>query len=419
METLEDTYLHLFWIWQRWAWENYAFQAKHCLDDIDREIYRLLYNLPLFNPQDRQETVLNNIILRAKVEKHPVVSKLRNRLDDWDQYLTGLNLKKNTKNTRSKLAKAMRKDVFQLLELRSRLVDQYQLGFSSYPAFVYHCEEIDENLVNDWVDTYLETHLPEARALIKKYGIRWESWFSDLDRIGKTEFDPQLALKEILSAMHLGHLLDNIQVHIHEDGFGYTGYWGNPQAVKIMLSPVSAVRHQLTFYHELGHALSHCLNPHKGLFQCWTAVYDESMAVFFEHLAMYLFMDEEERQLAREIQVLENCRCALSSQFERALWQNPLQADQDYQKTMELLGVTVDEPSVWVLDSFRTIDPIYIQNYVIGAVFAEKTLSSLQLSPAAWGQYLVESFYQVGLTQPFQHLLTMVDKNHPMKKLTN
>ena len=123
----EDRYLALFWKWRRQQWDNYLGAAHHDLCAVDREMFDLVSShRGKIDAPGRRGQVQNAIILRDLVDKHPDVARLRNKLDDWDNYSQGLSAaqKQNRLGYRLVLARRMKDDVLQLMETRQRLARQ-------------------------------------------------------------------------------------------------------------------------------------------------------------------------------------------------------------------------------------------------------------------------------------------------------
>lgn len=118
--------------------------------------------------------------------------------------------------------------------------------------------------------------------------------------------------------------------------------------IRIAVAPIRSLDDLRTLFHELGHAMSYSLNNEEGLFRIIPSSLDESMAVIFEY---------------------------------------------HYNK----LGLEIKDPSIWAYDSFRSIDPVYIHNYVIGASIAEKLTEYLDtlytVDYESWGKWLHCNIY--------------------------
>ena len=86
-DEFERRYLDLFWRRQRWQWDNYASGHHRDLDAVDGEIYKLVTSYrEKCHSSGRRGDVLDSIVNRDLVDKHPDVARLRNRLDDRRNY---------------------------------------------------------------------------------------------------------------------------------------------------------------------------------------------------------------------------------------------------------------------------------------------------------------------------------------------
>lgn len=403
-QNIEQVYLDLFFQLQRQQWENYAQNAKHDLHQTNQAIYELLNAAPSENPfQGRKAEVWQAIVSRGKVNNHPAVAALRNRLDDWDNYVP--ETKPNDRQAaRLVLAKNMQADVLKLLQLRQELARKQ--GFASYVDLVLAGEDLSRATVVLLIEQYLDANLARARALIEKHRISWPTWFSDLDSLGggTLEHNKTELVTTLLHELGLSSCQKGLTIVCKPDGFGYTGVLQPAYDTRILIDDNASLRGILTLGHELGHALAHLSNRNSGLFLTWTTSFDESMAVTLEQIAARLWLSLEQQQLAHDLQLLEGVRCSLSFLFELALWENPAQAEASYQKYHGQLGLDLGDPAIWALDSFRSIDPVYIHNYVLGDIAAQRTLTHLErlygTDYRAWGTWLVEHYYASGREMP-------------------
>lgn len=212
---------------------------------------------------------------------------------------------------------------------------------------------------------------------------------------------PTLVANKLLDNLDIKELKNKIQIILKEQQIlGYTGIISIPDDIRILLKPINSLFGLLTLFHELGHAVTHSLNSNDGLFKTWSAVYDESMAVLIEHIATIMFLSKDNQKAAREIFVLENTRCAVSALFEFSLWGSPDDAENLYSQYYGKLGVKISNPSLWAIDPFRSIDAVYIHNYVIGMFVAEATIDFLsnlyEHNFQMWGKWLRNNYFTDG-----------------------
>lgn len=398
-------YLQLFFRLQLAQWENYAQQGRHDLCQVDADIYSAL--LAADTPEDcskREAAVWSSIRRRGLVDKHPAVARLRNRLDDWDNYLSPLPLPELPElERRNILATRMQADVLELLRLRTQLAKQQG---ELYPDLVMQSEDLDLAWVEQSVAAYLEQNLDSARRLIAAHKISWDSWFSDLARLGALPLatDTQKLVTELLGELGLDDALPLIALQIKANGLaGYVGVIQPGEDVRVLTRPAHSLSALLTLCHELGHACCHALNQSDGLYQTWTSSYDEAMAMLFERIGMRISLSESDRERASQLTLLENVRCAISFLFELDIWRQPDRAEELYLAHYGKLGLDLGDPSLWVLDSFRSIDPVYVHNYVLGSILAEQVLTQLRKVHGndylLWGQEL-RTLYADGRRRP-------------------
>jgi hypothetical protein len=90
-----------------------------------------------------------------------------------------------------------------------------QMGFDSYPDIVLRPEEIDKDTLIHSLNEFLESKLPKAIEIIKKYNIKWETCFSDLSRIDvtKNQSDPVELIEQLLKTFGFDEIKGKIQIH--------------------------------------------------------------------------------------------------------------------------------------------------------------------------------------------------------------
>lgn len=400
MEEFEQLYMERFWTLQRYQWENYIDGAHHDLCAVDDEIFRLVasYKDTVELP-GRRGKVVRDMISRELVDKHPEVSRLRNRVDDY--WITSRDLSEEQRRDR------MTSDVLELMRIRDRLARDE--GFSSYVDLVLSTEGLELEWLISFLEGYLESNLPVARQLVKKYEEYippYEITYKDLDSRAL------LLIHEFLDRMGFSPLKDTIHIVWDWDDseFEYSGIL-SPDDIRIRVPPTA-------MFHELGHAISHSLNTEVGVFKTWTAVYNESMAEVIGLIADFMLLDQAGQEAKKEGSVSWYTQLATSARFEFALWEHPEEAESLYtQHYRQLGGRVLDggvcvvggrvfDPSLWALDSFRSLDPVYIHNYIIGSVVAEKTVEFLKdeygTDFQAWGNWLERNYFSDGRRRSLQ-----------------
>jgi hypothetical protein len=293
------------------------------------------------------------------------------------------------------------------MQTRQRLARE--LGFSSYVDLVLFAEDLELASVRDLLERYLEHNLPTARALVQTNGLSWPTWFSDLDSIGHMDedLDPSATVAQFLERIGLGQCREAIFIVEREQAIaGYPGILSVPDDIRILVNPVRTLGGWQCFLHELGHAIAHASNLENGVFKTWTSVHDETMATVIEHVAVHVLLDQANQEASQAMFVLEDTRCAISALFEFALWDHPEAAETLYVQHYSQLGLDITSPEIWAVDSFRSIDPVYIHNYVIGALVADRTVGFLQREYGddypRWGEWLRDNYYADGRKRTLQ-----------------
>ncbi|MBW9159027.1 hypothetical protein G9F71_012735 [Clostridium sp. FP2] len=406
----EKDYMNKYWKIQRAQWCNYFENENYNLSQIDAEIYD---TVKLFNkevqPIDRKSKIASLLMQKDLVDKEPLVSEIRNRIDNLDNYSDNISedIKADRYQYKLALSYKMKDDVKKLMNTRNAL--SKQMGFDSYPELVLITEEIDkDNLVHS-LNGFLESNLPKAIEIIKKYNIKWETWFSDLSRIGvtKNQYNPIELVNQLLKTFGFDEIKGKIQISFMEKGYAGCASELSPNDIRIVVEPIKSLNNLRTLFHEMGHAILYSLNKEEGIYKILPPSHDEAMAVVIEYIApMLLILNKTDREKIFEIMTLEYTRCAISSLYEFDLWQNPEIAEELYIKHYSKLGIEINNPSMWASDTFRSIDPVYVHNYVIGAILAEKIFTYLQSENSCnykeWGAWLSDNIYKDGRKKSFK-----------------
>jgi len=415
IEEFESTYMEKYWNIQMFQWCNYFGEENYNLSEVDNEIFNIVKIFhKLIKPTDRKSKIACLLMERDLVDKNPMTAKLRNHIDNLDNYNQGISseVKKNRYDYKSTLSLRMKNDVLNLMDIRNKLSKEE--GFISYPELVLVTEEIDKDNLINLLNKYIEDNLPKALELIKEYNIKWESWFSDLSKISLNinECQPVELINRLLEMLGLDNLKKKIQINYKEQGFSGVVSEVSLGDIRIVVEPIHSLSNLKVLFHEIGHAIAYYFNKEKGLYKILPSSYDESMAVVIEHIASKLLLNNFEQEKMAEIEVLEYTRCAISALYEFELWENPDQAESLYIKHYSKLGFKISNPSIWASDTFRSIDPVYIHNYVIGAVLAEHLteylLQKYSCNYKEWGNWLVKNIYVDGRKRPFKEKINEI-----------
>lgn len=411
----EKKYMEKYWMLRNAQWNNYFENKNYNLNDLDIEIYNLVIQyLNKIYSTDRRSKVAVSIIKKELVDKNPVVSILRNKIDNEENYSCIIPEFIKTDKYKYKLAlsEKMKEDVIKLMSVRTTL--SKQLEYNSYPELIFATEEIDKNNIIRTLNRFLECKLPKAKKIIKKYNIKWETWFSDLNRISiiNKQYNPDKLIKQLLDTIGFFEIMDGLKIYFREKGI--TGYAAqlSPNEIRIGMKPIESLNLLRTLLHELGHAVSYSLNRETGIFKILPASQDEVMAVVMEYIAFNLLkLNIKDKEKMYELITLEYVRCAISSLFELDLWDNLENAEELYIMHYSKFGLKINEPSIWVLDTFRSLDPVYIHNFAIGAVLAEKMIdyfeSLYSVDYKKWGHWLYDNIYKDGRGKPFSEKIKL------------
>lgn len=411
LEQFEQQFMYLYWKYQKQQWCHYYEDGQFNLNTIDQEIFDLVswYKGKIDN-KNRKSFIANLIINRNLVDKDKAVYQLRNKLDDYNHYNDHIPTSLNLIQRKLLIAKSMKEDVISLMNLRNQKA--VNLGYTSYTDLVFQYDEIKQDKTIHLLNQYLTKNLNHAKELIKKYNIHLDTWFSDLNKIKIDElsYSPYKLARELFGALGFNNL--KITIENKTSSICSMASQLSSDDIRIMLDSVTSLSDLSTLFHELGHAIYYSLIKEKGIYQVLPPSLDEVMAVVVESIVPIITMNKEVQEKLADIRVLEYTRCSLSALFEFKLGKDPRKAEDLYDEFYGKLGIPIEDASIWAMDSFRSIDPVYIHHYVIGATLSDQIIDLLSNNYHhdyhKWGEWLSNNCFSKGRKKSITDLLNQI-----------
>lgn len=386
------------------VWENYFESGKVDLAQYDRDVY-LLAKGYIEGDEDissRKTDYFKRLIFKDLVDKDLEVSQLINKIDNMDQYdhdLEEENFKSNYSYMEA-MGRLIQDDVLDLMKLRNKKAREY--GFEDYVDLVLYVEEIEKLDLENFLNSYLDDNIKRVRYLVGKYNIDYETWFEDVDSLAnlKSTSNIRTLIGELLEKLAYVESMETLTIEYVDGGFsGYASEIG-PGDIRMAIEDLDSLENIRIVLHELGHCLGYMLNEETGIFRILPSAIDESLAVMFEYIGANILFNKEDLAIVEDIMILDYVRCAISGLYELELWKSPERAEELYSLFYGKLGFDVASSPIWAYDSFRSLDPVYIHNYVIGASLGSKILSYLYENYGndyrAWGDFLQCKLYRDG-----------------------
>lgn len=349
-------------------WENYIENQNHDLNELCSKIFDSINNM-----RNNKDIIFSKRYIREWIEKSKEVSVLRNKLDDFDNYID------KEKITKEELAEKICPDVIRLMKLRDD--KSIEIGFSSYMNAILKSDNMTYQMLIDLLNDYLDKNLERANQIIKKYNIRWKTWFSDIESFGnslnKTDksivetTDAYKILYKFAEKMDMLEVLEKVKIY-YENNVCFATKIASDD-IRINVGEIKSINDVRTLFHEFGHAILYYYSSKNSddLYFKITPCLDEVFAVIIENIAPIVTLSENEIEKIDEINCLEYTRTAISGLFELELWNNSSLAEGVYTKYYSKLSIEIENPKLWCLDSFRSIDCMYIYNYTLGQIASD------------------------------------------------
>lgn len=382
------------------TWQYYTSGADQALLETQtaqtREaMRRLLQNIPLdgdASPEFRADLAL------AKIEVEPDVSRLR---DIFDQHAGDL---------------APETAAHRLLELcRLRNWHARAQGYASYPQMALCAQGLSgrEDTCYRSVLSYLHqpavkdnVELPDIscmeeywRVLEKQFGVTLQETY--------TPDNYRQFVQSLLEALGLSRMAENLEVVVAEQpyasGVAFDLSQGVSRHAGILIRP-AGIRAFFTSAHELGHALLYLHRSRtRTVLPAWL---NEGYAVLLEDderlirtALRHLCSDEtitEWLTVQRRLHQIDYNRIWASILTEDALWTCVERMDLTDEENIatitsqcadfysQYIGTTYADPLRWALDSFRSVDPVYVHAYALARDFAALMLEESANMPARY-----------------------------------
>lgn len=402
-EPFAETYARRWHQLRGAEWLAYTEGRPLARTGLDRELFEAASNAHVDPGDASSRSPIERLRRRVLVDHHPEVARLRARLDDGSAYAPAGTSPRDPRG----LAAAMEPDILALVELRRDLSSE--LGSPSYFHLAVAAEGLDADELVASLAQLREHALAQTATVRADADLTIETWFAGLDSIaGPTDRDPVPMARELALQLGCEDLLGSVTWVVRDGPIaGWAAAVSIPEDVRIVVRPAGSVRDIMTVCHELGHVLAYAGTQTRGIGAIPTDTQDEAMGMLMERIGLDLVVPAPQRQRLVSIAAAEVARTATSALFEIALEQDPTRARDLFAEWYAPL-VSVPDPVVWALDSFRSLDPCRVHAYPIGASFADATLASLRRwygeDPRAWGGWLRERLWAPGRRSTFAEL---------------
>ncbi len=404
-QSFEKEYLKLFYEKQNLVFKHYT-TTEQDFKEIDSKIYYHLRTPEIDNYR---------FLLRQYIDASKECSALIAKIDDlsnYDKFISS-EAKKNGYQYKVEVSSEMRSDVIKLMRLKDK--NAMYFGWNNYADLILAAEGYRGLGLQGILNDFIEENIEEVRKIILRNNISFSSWFEDLDHLAASdvEFDSNKLISDFLTKF--GWSVDKkINITFDRESIGSFALQVAENEIEVVVKETNSLRELLTLFHELGHALYYSLIKSDGLNQVLSPSLDEVMAVVIEFISVQTVFDKE-RDILNEIMLLEYTRCAISALFELDILDDVNDAEEKFKLHYSKLGFEIENPEVWAYDSFRSLDSVYIHNYTIGYIVANKAYSFLQNKYnndyKKWGKFLTKEIFSHGSSINVRDVFELFDQN--------
>lgn len=378
--TFELNYLELYYQLNRCYWNEIVLNSKRECDPLERQLHILAKSLKINSPKNDYKRT--HIVDRALVDYHPDIVAMSNFLSRKENYLTDQEIDIEKMST----------DYLLLMALRDRLA--VKQNYSSYVSMVLKLEGLKfkhlHGCLNKWLDQQIET----SKALISKYSLSLDHWYSGLRQINCDCELNHIKLIDKLTSL-FPESRDNLTIHRNpSDRTGYAVEVSEGE-VWINVQRVDTLFDMSVFFHQMGHGLAHALDQSEGLNRIYTNFYEELTGILVERF-MEKLLSEEAQVCLKDIRKLQYTRFGIEALFELELWFSDTSPEDLFRANYQKLLSNLEQMSVHMMNSLHITEPLYMYNYVLADIVAEKIIDDGPDSLEELAAYLTNDVFAGG-----------------------
>jgi hypothetical protein len=421
--SLAGEFLGLWRRKQAQQWEVWACGTDHDLGPVDGELHAFCreHGEEIAGIPGRPGEVLHRRATRTLVDCRPDIAAVQNWIDRA-VFAGGPDSDPSPQTLRDRVLKL----------IRLRNAGARDLGFASYPELVAWDEELDLKRVCQLAAGVVRAEKEQRTALMARYGAHGlGDWFACLSAVAPAhgEVDIDACCGQLLRELGLENAREHLHIETRTGGAAGFVLECGANDIRMFLRPSPD---PMLLFHELGHYLGRSLSRESGVFRLLPASTDEAFAAVLEAVAMvtntvndlYGEAVEDARRAFQSVGVLENARLHASFTFEMSLWEGCSKPEQRYRECYAEVGIDVGDEEQWPLDSFRSLDPVYVQNYIVGRLVADSTVEYLRaevhpVASPAWGEWLAMHYYRDGAVRSLTQKTRALGAYNPLRAALN
>lgn len=374
------SYLELYYEKNLCLWHKWILQEERNCDAIERQLHILAKQMNIEKRESKKNKT--RIIHYALVDYHPDIIAMRNYLSDTQNYIVDSEIDTDKMTT----------DFLLMMALRDRHAKK--AGYESYASMILSLEGIEINALKQGLNDRLNHEIERAKELIKKYDLKLDNWYTGLRSIEcGAKVNHIMLMDRVLN--YFPEAYGNVKIERHTCNKAGFASEVRPNEIHINIERVDTLFDMNVFFHEMGHGIAHAYDNSKGLDRIYSNFYEELTGVLMERYLGQILRDTHGKCLD-EIRVLQYARFAIEALYELELWFSDTSPEDLFRAHYQRIIESDEEMSIGLRQALRLSEPLYMYNYILADMAAEKIIADGPSQLKDLASYLVEEVFSHG-----------------------
>lgn len=377
------SYLELYYEKNTCLWNKWILQVERNCDSIERQLHILAKQLNI--EKEKNSKNKERIVHYALVDYHPDIIAMRNYLSDTENYIVENKIDTDKMTT----------DFLLMMALRDRHAKK--AGYASYASMILSLEGIEIKTLKQRLNDRLNHEIEMAKDLIKKYNLKLDNWYTGLRAIECGSGVNHIMLMDRVMN-YFPEAYGNVKIERHTcNKAGYASEL-KPGEIHINIERVDTLFDMNVFFHEMGHGIAHAYDDSVGLDRIYSNFYEELTGVIMERYLGHMLRESHGKCLD-EIRILQYVRFAIEALYELELWFSDTSPEDLFRAHYQRIIESDEEMSIGLRQALRLSEPLYMYNYILADIAAEKIIAEGPSKLKELARYLVEEVFSHGVNK--------------------